>query len=252
MISHRDLGIRAKVHDEVVRKLGSAILDGTFDAGDRLPNEETLQQMFGVSRTSVREAVKFLSAKGMIESRPRLGMVVRRPEAWSLLDPEVLAWQQDGLDGDTLLIRSLLEARMAVEPMAAALAAERATASDIAAIEAGYRGMQANFKTDIDACCEADLAFHRAVIKASGNIIFRHMAAMIGTALGASFRLTAGLADCFARSVPGHGAVLEAIRERDPDGARERMQTLVQYACDDLEPTLTLLDRRSSSDDARA
>jgi DNA-binding FadR family transcriptional regulator len=234
-------GTRARVHDRVVQELGAAILDGTYLPGDRLPNEEALQALYGVSRTSVREAVKFLSAKGMIEARPRLGMVVREPEAWSLLDPEVLAWRHHGLGDDPLLVRSLLEARRIIEPEAAAMAASRATAADLAAIEAGYLGMVASMPGDLEACCRADLAFHAAIIQASDNIVFRHLVATIGAALEASFRLTSSLTATYERSLGAHKEVLEAIRLRDPEAARHCMQQLLDVAQDDLQPAL---DRR--------
>jgi GntR family transcriptional regulator, galactonate operon transcriptional repressor len=233
---------KARVHDEVVRKLGRAILDGTHRPGDRLPNEEALQARYGVSRTSVREAVKFLSAKGMIEARPRVGMIVRGPEAWNLLDPEVLGWRQGGLHDDPELVRSLLEARRVIEPAAAAMAASRASAADLAAIEEGYLGMAANLPanlpSDLAACCKADLAFHAAIIQASGNLVFRHLIATIGAALEASFRLSTGLSAAYERTLAAHQGVLEAIRLRDPDAARQRMQALLDVAQDDLGPAL--------------
>ncbi len=231
-------GTRARVHNRVVQELGAAILGGTYVPGDRLPNEEALQGLYGVSRTSVREAVKFLCAKGMIEARPRLGMIVRAPEDWSLLDPEVLSWRQGGLHDDPALVRSLLEARRVIEPAAAAMAAERATAADLAAIEAGYLGMAANLPGDLAACCSADLAFHAAIIKASGNVVFRHLIATIGAALEASFRLSTGLSAAYERTLDAHREVLEAIRLRDPDAARERMRELLDVAQHDLGPAL--------------
>lgn len=229
---------RARVLGQVVGKLGASILDGTYVPGDRLPNEEALQDLYGVSRTSVREAVKFLSAKGMIEARPRLGMVVREPDAWNLLDPEVLAWRQDGLGDDPLLVRSLLEARRVIEPAAAAMAASRASAADLAAIEAGYLGMKANLPGDLEACCKADLAFHAAIIKASKNIVFRHLVATLGAALEASFKVSTGLSEAYERTLGAHEAVLDAIRLKNPDAARQRMQALLDVAQDDLEPAL--------------
>ena len=100
--------VRARVHDAVVQDLGARILKGEFAPGDRLPNETELTASLRVSRTSVREAIKFLSAKGLVEARPRLGMIVREREAWNLLDPEIMQWQQ--LHGhDPQLVRSLLE-----------------------------------------------------------------------------------------------------------------------------------------------
>ena len=111
------LALRAGVHRDVVRRLGLGILEGTWPPGGRLPNEADLCERFQVSRTALREAVRFLAAKGLIEARPRLGMVVRSRDRWNLLDPQLLAWQREWGTFDSDLVRSLLEARRVVEPL---------------------------------------------------------------------------------------------------------------------------------------
>lgn len=229
---------RSRVHGEVVRRLGVAILDGSWPPGERLPREEDLCRRYGVSRTSLREAVKFLSAKGMIEARPRTGMVVRGREAWNLLDPELLAWQQTLRHEDPLLVRSLLEARRAIEPAAAALAAERASAAELAAIEGGFLGMVRNLPGDIEACCAADLDFHAAILAASHNLVFRQLAGTIGAALRSSFRISTHLSQSYGLTLEAHRQVLEAIRLRDAAAARLRMSALLDVAQRDLEPAL--------------
>ncbi|HVI20180.1 MAG TPA: GntR family transcriptional regulator, partial [Gaiellales bacterium] len=109
------LALRAGVHRDVVRRLGLGILEGTWPPGGRLPNEADLCARFQVSRTALREAVRFLAAKGLIEARPRLGMVVRARDSWHLLDPQLLAWQREWGTFDADLVHSLLEARRVVE-----------------------------------------------------------------------------------------------------------------------------------------
>ena len=101
------LALRAGVHRDVVRRLGLGILEGTWPPGGRLPNEADLCARFQVSRTALREAVRFLAAKGLIEARPRLGMVVRARDSWNLLDPQLLAWQREWGTFDPDLVRSL-------------------------------------------------------------------------------------------------------------------------------------------------
>jgi DNA-binding FadR family transcriptional regulator len=225
-----------KVHGAVVAKLGAEILAGRYPAGETLPREDDLAVAFGVSRTSIREAVKVLSAKGLLESRPRTGVRVRPREEWNLLDPAVLAWHPD-LTGDLLLMRSLIEARRAIEPPAAAMAAARATAADLARIEAACLGIEAAYPADAAAGIEADVAFHRAVINASGNIVLARLIGAIEAALRAVFAATSRMMD--ADGVAAHRIVLERIRLRDPAGASAAMHGLIDIAAADLEPLLS-------------
>ncbi|MFO1070987.1 MAG: FadR/GntR family transcriptional regulator [Geminicoccaceae bacterium] len=229
--------VRARVHDAVVQDLGARILKGEFAPGDRLPNETELTASLKVSRTSVREAIKFLSAKGLVEARPRLGMIVREREAWNLLDPEIMQWQQ--LHGhDPQLVRSLLEARRAIEPAAAGMAAERATPIEVARIEAAYWGMAHNLPGDLDACCSADLSFHTEILRASHNLVFRQLIGTIGAALAATFRISTHLSQSYELTLGVHRDVLEAIRRHDARAARQHMSALLDVAQHDLEPAL--------------
>lgn len=112
-----------------------------------------------------------LCAKGLLEARPRVGVRVREREHWRLVDPIVLGWHPD-LTADRELILGLIETRRIIEPAAAELAARRGTARDFDAIGAAYLGMERAIPHDLAACCESDLAFHRALIDASHNIVF--------------------------------------------------------------------------------
>ena len=116
----------ARIHGQLVGILAREVLGGERAPGDALPNEDDLASRFGVSRSSVREAVKTLSAKGLIESRQRVGARVRARADWHMLDPDLLAWHPD-IRRDRPLVASLLEARRIIEPAAAELAAERAS-----------------------------------------------------------------------------------------------------------------------------
>jgi GntR family transcriptional regulator, galactonate operon transcriptional repressor len=222
-----------KVHDSVVRTLGGWVLGGRYQPGDSLPREDELAASFGVSRTSVREAIKVLSAKGILETRPRVGVKVRQREEWRMLDPAVLSWHPD-LSHDRELVASLMEARRIIEPAAAELAARRGSAADLAEIEAAYLGMESSIPHDLDTCCEADLAFHRGVIAASHNIVLRSLIGTIETALKATFMLTTSLMEDQARTLSVHKAVLDAIRYRDTAGARGAMNRLLDLAAEDL------------------
>lgn len=225
----------ASVHDTVVTVLGSRILGGEYRPGDTLPREEELCDMLGVSRTSVREAVKVLSAKGLVEARRRAGVRVLPRDNWRLLDPIVLGWHP-AIQDDKELVSGLLEARRIFEPAAAELAARRATAADLAAIERAVIGMRDNIPHNLDAVCQADLSFHRGVIVASHNVVLKGLVGVLEVALRATFFVTNAnpLMEAQSRALSAHLAVLEAIRIRDTAGARTAMNRLLDIAAADL------------------
>src|SRR3989454_2680192 len=131
---------RRGLHGALVHNIGVQILAGELEPGDPLP-EEQLSKTFEVSRTVLREVIKVLAAKGLVESRPKTGTRVRPRHEWNILDPDVLAWQQDGAVDDALL-RKLTEVRRIIEPAAAELAAARADAQDVAALEDAFQQME--------------------------------------------------------------------------------------------------------------
>jgi GntR family transcriptional regulator, galactonate operon transcriptional repressor len=237
-----------KVHDHVVRTIAASVLGGRFPPGSTLPREEELAEIHGVSRTSIREAVKVLSAKGLIEAKPRIGVRVRPRADWRLLDPAVLAWHPN-IRTDEELMTGLLEARRIIEPAAAELAAQRANGSDLAAIEEAFLRMEASMPADIAACCDADVAFHRALVAASHNIVLRNLLGTIEAALRATFEVTNELMAAQKETLAVHGAVLEHVRLRDPAAARAAMNSLLDRAASDLlSETLRPLSRGSGGD----
>jgi DNA-binding FadR family transcriptional regulator len=221
-----------RIHDSVVRTLGAWILGGTYRPGDTLPREEDLTASLGVSRTSLREAVKVLSAKGLLDARPRVGVRVTDRARWRLLDPVVLGWHPD-LTRDPELILGLIETRRIIEPAAAELAARRGTAQDFQAIETAYLGMERAIPHDLAACCESDLAFHRAMVDASRNLVLRNLVGTIEAALSATFLITNSLMENQAKTLSVHKAVMESVRVRDTAGARAAMNRLLDLAEED-------------------
>ena len=169
--------------------------------------------------------------------RPRTGTVVREPENWNRLDPDVLEWSL-AIAPDLAFVRSLLEARRVFEPAAAEFAAQRASAQDVGRIEAAYLGMKSALPHDVEACCQADVAFHAAILRASGNVVLQQLVGTMGAALGNVFRLSTRLADSHERALSAHATVLDCIRLRDAAGARAAMLGLLQVASDDLAPLL--------------
>jgi GntR family transcriptional regulator, galactonate operon transcriptional repressor len=224
---------RKAVHGTVVRELARRILAGAFAPGSALPNEAELCAELKVSRSSLREAVRVLAAKGLVESRPRTGTRVRERDDWDRLDPELLAWAGE-LEPDIDFVAGLIEARRVIEPAAAELAARRASARDLATIEEAFERMAASLPHDIEAYCEADLRFHAGILKASHNPVLAHLSGIIGAALMSAFRLTTEHSKSYQRTLQVHADVLDAIRLRDTARARETMLQLITVAADDL------------------
>lgn len=210
------------------------MLGGSLAPGDALPNEDLLATRFDVSRSSVREAVKTLAAKGLIESRQRVGARIRPRADWHMLDPDLLAWHPN-IRHDRPLMQGLLETRRIIEPAAAGLAALRATDADLDGFAASLDTMAEAAPHDLDACCDADLAFHGGIIEASRNVVLRALVATIAAAMRASFRATNSVSGNQARSVAAHRAVLDALRRRDRDGARTAMHAVLDNTEHDLD-----------------
>lgn len=230
----RDTG---RIHDLVVRTIGGWILGGTFDPGAALPREEEMATLFAVSRSTIREANKVLSAKGLIELKPRVGVKVREKRHWRWLDAEVLSWYPS-LVSENGLFQSLLEARRIVEPEAAALAALRGSGADLAAIEAAFDRMAKSLQATPDIWCEADLAFHRAVVAASHNVVLQSLGDTLEAAVRAAVLSTERLRQEDTNVLEVHFDVMERIRMRDSDGARKAMHALLNTAAADLVKTL--------------
>lgn len=215
--------------------LGRAIVTGEYR--DRaFPTEADLARVHGVSRSVTREAMKMLAAKGLVSARPRQGTAVRPSEHWNLFDPDVLRWMLERRFSVDLLLH-FTHLRIAIEPEAAALAARFAEGPDRAVIAAGLARMTAAERGEDDTL-DADIAFHVAVLLAARNPFYAQFRAVVATALAKSIRFTNGIKGHSA-SLAEHGAVLDAIAARDPDGARAAMRLLIANVLqliEDAEP----------------
>ena len=221
---------RPRVQEEVVATLARRVLSGAVSPGGLLPSMAVLSEELGVSRPALREAVKVLGAKGMVEVRPRTGIRVRPRDNWNVMDPELLSWCGPELSAE--LLRNLLQCRLLMEPGAAALAAENATAAQVAAIEETFNRMQV--AENLESRVAADLDFHVAVLKASGNLFLVHWSATIASILLAAFRLSTGATTKERRASSAHYDVLDAIRLRNPARADRAMRRLLTVAAKDL------------------
>jgi DNA-binding FadR family transcriptional regulator len=213
---------KRNLFSHVVEELGARIVRGDFGPAGALPNEAELSQQFGASRSVIREAVKSLAAKGLIESRTRTGIRVLSPVHWNLLDPEVLDWRYSAMPPADFF-REIFEIRSMIEPQAAELAAERADAADLAEMAAAYQAMEAADEPGTIAI-NADLRFHRAILAAAHNELLLQMGNLIGVGLQVSYRLSS---DSFAVFLPLHKEVFDAIAARRPAKARGAMARLL-------------------------
>jgi DNA-binding FadR family transcriptional regulator len=216
--------IRGNLTQGVLEKLGVAIVRGNYGPHEKFLNESELSEQFGVSRSVLREAVKMLTAKGLLSARPRQGTRIEPEYRWNLLDPDVLRWMLDRKFSLELLLE-FTEVRMAIEPVAAAMAAVKHTEATLAPIREAIEGMKAA-QTGGEDPLEVDIKFHVAILRASDNRFFLGLEGLIETALRISMRLTHQLKP--AANVADHKKVLDAIEERNPEKAHAVMSDLIQ------------------------
>ena len=203
--------------------IGRAIVIGDYD-DSRFPTEAELTKEYGDSRSVTREAVKMLTAKGLLSARPQQGTKIEPTTSWNLFDTDVLRWlleRQFSIE----LLRQFNELRVAIEPEAAALAARVSTPEDLARVSAGLTRMQ-QAELGEDNSLESDIAFHIAILRASRNPFYIQFRDVVGTALRTSIQFTNRVKGRTA-NVADHTAVRDAIAAGDPDRARHTMRLLI-------------------------
>ncbi len=214
----------------IVEDLGIAIVTGRYSESNPFPVEASLCKQYGVSRSILREAVKMLTAKGLLGARPRQGTWVQPEDTWNLLDPDVLRWLLERKLSFSLLIE-FTQMRLAVEPIAASLAATVAPPADKAAVMAAIDRMAAAERGEDDPLA-SDIAFHVGVLRASGNRFYAQLTDLIDTALRFSIRTTNYFKGVKLASVLDHKKVADAILAGDAPAAERAMRTLIQEALD--------------------
>jgi len=208
----------------VARGIALRILAGRYPPGTTIPIESALGEEFGVSRSVLREAVKLLAAKGLLDTRPKRGTRVRAESEWSHLDPELLAWRAE-LGVGAAFARHLAEVRRLFESEAAALAAERATPAQRSAILAAMKAMET--AAELESQVAADLAFHRAILAAAGNPLLLSLGGAVWGALAHSFAVGGRDRGNWLATLPRHRRVAEAIAAGAPEAARAAMLEII-------------------------
>ncbi|KDN78042.1 GntR family transcriptional regulator [Streptomyces olindensis] len=219
------------VHGQVVHSLGARIVKGEIAEGEIL-DIGALGAELDVSLTVMREALKVLAGKGLTDARQKRGTFVRERAHWNLLDADVIRWRMEAGDGPQLL-RDLADVRAIIEPAAAHRAALHRTDADLAALESALEAM-GEAKVDSAAAADADAAFHRALLAATGNELLRRMDMLLEPGLKERDRMVHSHGDA-DDPVPSHRAVLDAIRDQDPTRAELAMLNLLAKALADLD-----------------
>jgi GntR family transcriptional regulator, galactonate operon transcriptional repressor len=224
-------------HAQVVHGLGARIVRGGLAPGDPVPTEDELTSELHVGRSALREGVKVLAGKGLLESRTSAGTRVRPRECWNLLDPDVLTWRftPSPSAGD---IRALAGLRVALEPGAARLAAETATAAQRSTIAAAMARLWATVD-EPDAFVQADVGFHRAVFEAASNDLLLYIHDVVSVALGAIRPPHSLSAGHNRETLAAHERVAVAIRRGHHRKAEEAMREIVEVARADALQEIT-------------
>ena len=236
----RDLG------RQVAERLAQAVFSGEIKPGGYLPKELELCQLLGVSRASVRGGMQTLAGLGIVERRVGQGTVVRDFRDWNVLDPIVTGWLADYASPSPDFLRAIFEFRFATEPLISRLAAENASAHDLALIEAAYREMVAAAKSQAatidsqpaaqsaDAVSTADIALHTAIYRATGNLVWSQLAHILRPAILLVIRTSNTAAHVLDDSLRLHGHLVDCIRARQPGRAQAATIALLSQTARDL------------------
>ena len=203
----------SRFHASTVDRLGSWIASGNVLPGQSLKVEADLCEELGISRTVLREAIKTLVAKGMLQVGPKVGTRVMPVRSWNLFDPQVVGWlAQHGLPEN--FVMDLLDLRRTIEPVAVRWACQRATPEQIAEIQAAYCMLEASMG-DKDAYNDADRRFHEAILAASHNQFIEQMLPALGAQMAVSFEVSSAVPDELGQTLSLHKDLADAISARD-------------------------------------
>jgi len=222
-------------HDLVAHGIGQDIMQGRFPIGSTLPGDAELMELFGVSRTALREALKTLAAKGLIASKTKVGTKVLDRNNWNMFDSDILEWHLE-IGVDSSFLGWLFEIRQTLEPLACATAALRRTTDQLKTM---HKALQAMYKceTNRQGFTKADLAFHQDILEASGNPFLQSIGSVIGAALATSFTISSPVSsdDRFREVMRQHQAVFDAIEKRRPADASDAMAALILQAAERVQ-----------------
>jgi DNA-binding FadR family transcriptional regulator len=215
-------------HDVVLRNIGMAIVKGDYPIGSLLPPKDELMAWLAVSQTTLREALQTLAAKGLIAARAKVGTRVLDESQWNMFDGDILAWRLE-IGVPASFLGRLFEIRQTLEPVAAAFAAMRRRPRDVVHLRELAEGLTFS-SGDTAAFVRADVLFHEYVLEISGNPFMHSLGALIGTALNASFTLSAPTEhpELSAAVRRQHLDIVDAIEARDAQRASDAMVAVIR------------------------
>jgi DNA-binding FadR family transcriptional regulator len=220
-----------RLHGTIARDIGSAVMSGKYQPGDLLTGEIASSERLEVSRTAYREAVRILAAKGLVESKPKVGTKVCARDKWHMLDPDVLAWAFEK-EPDLDLLNNLFELRNIVESAAAALAATRRTEVHVKKMRRALDEM-ADFTLATEEGRQADQDFHTTLLEATGNPFIMSLTTGVNAAVNTTTMFKQRNRPLPRDPVPDHIRVFEAVADKDPAKAQEMMGELIRLALQD-------------------
>ena len=221
-------GLAPSLAAQVAREIGKRVVSAFYAPGDLVEDEATLAERYQVSRSVIRDAMKILVGKGLLDVRRGIGTRVRPRARWGLLDDDVMAWYQSAPPNAELLYQ-LMDVRRIFEPKAARWAAERGSDADVEEIKTATERME-NEKGSVEDFVHADAGFHRSILRATRNEFLAAMEGVIFSALLSSIRLTNKDPRDNERSIPYHREVYEAIAARNGEKAERVMEDLLKDA----------------------
>jgi GntR family transcriptional repressor for pyruvate dehydrogenase complex len=227
----------SKVYEQITEQIEKLILSGELRSGDRLPTERELAEQFQASRTAVREAMKTLAQKGLVDMRPGRGTIVIDGTSKAMRHSLGLMMKVGQADSST----SLVEVREILEPGIAALAAMRATEEHITSMQQAITVMDANLH-DADAYIIADNNFHQALAKGTRNILILALVDSIVNLLGEQRKQIFSVKGGPERGQIHHKRIIEAIIRHDPEAAREAMHAHLHQVREDVQAATASID----------
>ena len=218
-----------KLYQYIVDEIGQRIIKGKYRTEDVLPTEDQLSNELHVSRGVLREAIKVLTQKGLIQTRPRVGTQVLPRENWNLFDPDVLVWRLQ-IEDKTTFLKNVTEVRRLIESEAARQAARRATNSEVLDIKVTLAQMQTllsdNDRYVYDDYLAMDILFHSKILKASHNDLLSQIGSTVRNAVHKARESDTADIVIQKESFPFHVAIMDGIRDKDPDAAYKASQEM--------------------------
>lgn len=228
----KNIPSRQRVIDAILEQ----IFSGELHAGDSIASETEITKQTNVSRTVVREAIHLLKSKGMLVSKARQGNVVQHFQSWNHLDADVISWVCQSRFVNNFLEHAL-EIRLIIEPQAAALAAVRASTSEILAIENALEQMESasNAKSMHEDAIMGDILFHESILTASSNMILIQFKDLFSAAIEMSIGITFSQSEEIELSLKRHRELFEAIHQRNPMEARKKSLMVLKQSAKDFK-----------------